>query len=123
MVITVKPKAAKAAPIVREGTYDAELTGVSQFSNAYGPRIGFEFTIQGGDYNGVQLLRSTAPQLSAKSRLADVLSGLLGRELTESELMGGMDVEALIGTRCRVLVLTGRNRSGGVFSNIERIFK
>lgn len=121
MVMLLKPKSA-AAVVVPDGTYKATLSKVTQFDNAYGRRIGFEFTLQGKGVDGQKVMRSTAPNLSATSKLADVLRGLLGRELTAAELEAGVDVEKLIGTACSVMVLQARSKSGAVYSNVERIF-
>lgn len=121
MVMLLKPKSA-AAVVVPDGTYKATLSKVTQFDNAYGRRIGFEFTLQDKGVDGQKVMRSTAPNLSATSKLADVLRGLLGRELTATELANGVDVEKLIGTACSVMVLQARSKSGAVYSNVERIF-
>jgi len=67
-------------------------------------------------------MRSTSPNLSPSGKLADLLRGLLGRDLKPSETDSGVDVEKLIGTECSVLVLTGRGKNGHAYSNVERIF-
>jgi len=121
MVMLLKPKSAVIAA-VPDGTYKAMLSKVTQFDNAYGQRIGFEFTLAGKGVDGEKVMRSTAPNLSASSKLADVLRGLLGRELTADELAKGIDVEALVGSECSVLVLQAKGKSGAVYSNVERIF-
>ena len=122
MVMMLKAKSAKAVA-VPDGTYKAKLSKVTQFSNAYGQRIGFEFTLAGNGVDGEKVMRSTAPNLSASSKLADVLRGLLGRDLTEAELAAGIDVEKLVGVECSVLVLQAKSKSGAVYSNVERIFQ
>jgi hypothetical protein len=122
MALILKPKPTSTAAVVKDGTYQAELTGIRQFTNSYGPRLGFDFTIRGGPADGTAVLKSTAPLLTPQSKLAEVLTGLLGRELTQDELTGGIDIEGLAGTRCQVLVLQGRSKSGAVFSNVERVF-
>jgi hypothetical protein len=48
MAFVVKPKAATPAASVKDGTYPAAVTGIKQFVNTYGERIGFEFTILSG---------------------------------------------------------------------------
>lgn len=121
MVMLLKPKSTAAA-VVPDGTYKAQLTKVTQFDNAYGQRIGFEFTLQAHGVEGQRVMRSTAPNLSPSSKLADVLRGILGRELTTDELVKGMDVEALVGRECSVLVLSARGKNGNTYSNVERIF-
>lgn len=122
MAVVVKPKAPTASAAVKDGTYLADLSGIRQFANAYGNRIGFEFTIRGGPFDGMAVMRSTAPQLSRQSKLAEVLVGLLGRDLTQAELMGGIDLEELIGSQCQILVLQSKSKTGAVYSNVERVF-
>jgi len=119
----LKPKPTRAATVVPNGTYPASLTAVRQFENAYGDRVGFEFTLQGGEVDGLTVMRSTSPNLSTKSKLADLLRGLLDRDLTEQELTDGLDVEGLVGIECKVLVLQSRGKQGQVYSNVEQVFR
>lgn len=122
-MVVVKPKPPAAADIIRDGSYRARLTGLKEFSNNYGPRIGFEFTIQGGQFDGAKVMRSTAPQLSRQSKLAEVIEGITGRSLTERELAQGFDLEQLLGVECSILVLQSRSRTGAIYSNVERVFQ
>ncbi len=122
MVFKVKPKAATPAASIKDGTYRATVSNLKQFANTYGERIGFEFTIQGGQFDGERVMRSTAPQLSKQSKLAEVIEGILGRELTDKELQGGFDLEDLIDKECSILVLQSRSKTGAVYSTVERVF-
>jgi hypothetical protein len=122
MVFKVKPKAATPAASVKDGTYRATVSNLKQFVNTYGERIGFEFTISGGQFDGEKVMRSTAPQLSKQSKLAEVIEGILGRDLTDSELQGGFDLENLIDKECSILVLQSKSKTGAVYSNVERVF-
>lgn len=122
MVFKVKPKAPAPAALIKDGTYRATVSNLKQFANTYGERIGFEFTIKGGQFDGERVMRSTAPQLSKQSKLAEVIEGILGRELTDKELQGGFDLEELIGKECNILVLQSKSRAGAVYSNVERVF-
>jgi hypothetical protein len=122
MVFKVKPKAAPAAALIKDGTYRATVSNLKQFANTYGERIGFEFTIQGGQFDGKRVMRSTAPQLSKQSKLAEVIEGILGRELTDKELQGGFDLDELIDKECSILVLQSKSKTGAVYSNVERVF-
>ena len=122
MVFKVKPKAATPAALIKDGTYRATVSNLKQFANTYGERIGFEFTIQGGQFDGERVMRSTAPQLSKQSKLAEVIEGILGRELTDKELQGGFDLDELIDKECNILVLQSKSKTGAVYSNVERVF-
>jgi len=119
--MVLKPKN-KEVELVPNGNYMAELTKVSQFTNIYGQRIGFEFTLKDKGAEGCKVLRSTSTQLSASGKLADALRGILGRELTAEELSKGIDVDALVGMKCGVMVLQSKNKAGTTFSNVEKIF-
>ena len=122
MVFKVKPKAATPAALIKDGTYRATVSNLKQFANTYGERIGFEFTIQGGQFDGERVMRSTASQLSKQSKLAEVIEGILGRELTDKELQGGFDLDELIDKECNILVLQSKSKAGVTYSNVERVF-
>ena len=122
MVFKVKPKAATPAASIKDGTYRATVSNLKQFANTYGERIGFEFTIQGGQFAGEKVMRSTAPQLTKQSKLAEVIEGIMGRELNAKELQGGFDLEDLIDKECSILVLQSKSKTGVVYSNVDRVF-
>ncbi len=105
--------------LVADGVYKARLTGIWEFQNTHGDRLGFEFTLEGGE----TVMQSTAPKLTLKSKLAELLRGLMGRELEPGELSGGFDLENLVGTDCQVLVQQGRGKGGNVYSNVEQVFR
>ena len=121
-MLVVKPKAVTPAVSVKDGTYRATLSNIKQFVNTYGERIGFEFTITSGPYEGQKVVRSTAPQLTRQSKLAEVIEGMTGRELTDKELQGGFDLEQLVDVTCNILVLQSKSKTGAVYSNVERVF-
>ena len=110
-------------PILPEGIYSATLTGVNQFQNSYGSRLGFEFTLSGGAVDNILLMKTSKPTLSENSKLANILQGLMGRGLEDQELIQGVNYDDLIGTECRVLVAQSKTKSGRAFSNIEQIFR
>ena len=123
MVFKVTPKAATPAASIKDGTYRATVSNLKQFANTYGERIGFEFTILSGPFKGEKVLRSTAPQLTRQSKLAEVIEGITGRELTDKELQGGFDLDELLDAACNILVLQSRSKTGAVYSNVERVFQ
>lgn len=103
--------------LVAEGLHAARLVSVRRFGNAYGPRIGFEFALESGEL----LLASAAPSSNLRSRLSELLRGLLGRDPTEAELGG--DYTRLQGMGCKVLTRTDTNRSGKAYSNVAAVFR
>lgn len=123
MAILLKPKTNSTATIVPDGIYKATLSKVAQFNNTYGLRVGFEFTLHGGDVEGKIIMRSTNSVLTVKSKLAEVLHGLLGRELTSDEINSSYDVDKLIGKDCNLLVLNSKSKNGSMYSNVEKIFQ
>ena len=122
MAVVIKPKADREPELVASGVYQAELSEVKVFTNSFGERIGFVFTLKGGDTEGKSLMRSCSPQLTRQSKLAEMLRGLLKRELTEAEMKKGIDLETLIGTPCQVLVVNEQGKTGHSYSNIGQVF-
>lgn len=122
MTFMVKNQQARPVATVKDGTYKATVSAIRQFSNTYGLRIGFEFTVQGSQFDGTTVMRSTAPQLTKQSKLAQVIEGVLGRELSTKEISDGFDIEGLLGKECNILVLQSKSKSGSVYSNVERVF-
>ena len=68
------------------------------------------------------VMRSTAPQLTKQSKLAQVIEGVLGRELDAKEIGAGFDLEQLIDRECNILVLQSKSKTGAIYSNVERVF-
>lgn len=122
MVMVVKHNKAAPAPTLRNGTYKAVLSGVKQFANTYGPRVGFEFTVTSGDFEGEKVMRSTAPQLTKQSKLAEVIEGMLGRDLTSKEIAEGFDLEELVNKECNILVIQSKSKTGALYANVEQVF-
>lgn len=124
MAIVVKSKdAGKPSDLLKDGTYKAVLTGIRQFSNTYGERIGFEFTVTSGQGAGAKVMRSTAPQLTKQSKLAQVIEGITGKPLTDKEFAKGFDLEKLLDKECSIFVLQSKSKAGAVYSNVERVFQ
>ena len=59
MAMVLKAKGETAAPVVPDGVHQAVLSKVTSFDNAYGQRVGFEFTLVGGSADGSKVMRST----------------------------------------------------------------
>lgn len=116
MAVILKPKEQEVLRL-DDGVYDAELMSVTKFENSFGPRIGFEFELSSGE----RIMKSTAPTLSPKSQLLQVVQALMGRSLMESEIAQGVDGESLVGTRCRLLIAKAQSRAGVWFPAVEKI--
>jgi len=121
-MLLVKPKQSEPVAAIKDGTYRAKVSNIKAFTNNYGQRIGFEFTVMGGEHDGHKVLRSTAPQLTRQSKLAEVIEGITGRSLDTKELTEGFDLSSLLGQECNILVLQQRSRTGAVYSNVEKVF-
>lgn len=121
MAVVLRPKKQTPTIIVPDGTYKATLSKVTQFENAFGERVGFEFTLHGEGVNGIKIQRTTNSILTPKSKLHEIVTGLLGRDLTQQEKDQGINAEALVGTACRVFVVKAKSKSGEYYSNIERV--
>jgi len=121
VIVKAQAKEPPSSSVVVNGTYPAILSNIKTFQNAYGERIGFEFTLQGGDVDGKKVMRSTSPNLTPKSKLAEVLRGLM--DMKDLEMTEGVDTDELIGTECNVLVIQSRGKNGHTYSNVEQVFR
>lgn len=101
---------------VPEGAYQAHLVAVRKFGNAYGPRLGLDFKLS----DGAVVTTSCSPSASTKSKLAELLRGLLGRDPHADELA---NPSRLTGAACKVLVRTEATRSGKAYSNVATVFR
>lgn len=119
MVTVVKPKSKANTEVIADGSYPAQLSKVTQFNNAYGQRIGFEFTLN----DGRKVMRSTNTVLSERSKLAEVITGLTGQPLTNKDIEAGIDLDSFVGADCMVLVVNSMSKSGATYSNVDRIFQ
>ncbi len=121
--VMAKPRANKPAKLIPDGTYKAHLVEVKEFTNTFGERLGFVFEIIEGPHQGTQLMRSTANVIAPKGQLTQMITGLLGREITEDEAAEGFNLQRLVGTDATILVIQSKGKGGMVYSNIERVFK
>lgn len=122
MSVIVKTQSSQPSAAIPDGIYEAKLTDVRAFENAFGERIGFEFTIQGGEHDGATVMRSTGTNFTPKSKLAEMVRSLMGSE-AESEAQAGLDLEQMKGQQCRVLIAQGQSKSGQVYSNVEKVIR
>ena len=115
-------KRSDAPSLIRNGTYRAIVSNIKTFANNYAERIRFDFTIELPTTDGEKIIRSTASQINKQFKLMKVIQGILGRELTDKELLDGFDLKDLINKECNILVLQSKGKTGVVYPNVERIF-
>lgn len=113
--MTIQPEQNES--LIENGTYQATLTDVFRFTNSFGQRIGFEFTLHGRNIEGRTITRTTTTKLADKSKLGETVKALARRN--EPTLQS---LESLIGTRCILLIVQQRNRQGKSFNSVDRIF-
>jgi hypothetical protein len=123
LAVMVKPRADKPAKLIPDGTYKAHLVEVKEFTNAFGDRLGFVFEIDEGEQKGTVLMKSTANVLAPKGQLLQVVTGLLGREVTDDEVREGFNLHRLAGTNATILAIQSKGKGGITYSNIERVFR
>ena len=103
--------------LIENGTYQATLSNVFRFSNSFGQRIGFEFTLHGRNVEGRTVIRSTTTKLATKTKLGETVKALTRKN--EPVLQS---LESLIGTRCIVLIVQQRTQQGKLFNSVDRTF-
>lgn len=102
--------------LVADGLHRANLVAVQRFSNAHGPRIAFVFELA----DGKRLMASAAPSTNPRSKVAELLRGLLGRDPSNAELGDPTRLERV---RCQILVRTEANKSSRSYSNVVTVFR
>jgi hypothetical protein len=122
-VVMAKPRTDKPAKLIPDGTYRAHLAEIKEFANAFGERLGFVFEIDEGEQKGTLLMKSTTNVLAPKGQLTQVVTGLLGREVTDKEAREGLNLRGLIGTNATILAIQSKGKGGLAYSNIERVLK
>ena len=91
------------------GNYTGTFAGVeptpANAEKGYGPGVRFKFTIDSGAQAGQVASRVTGPVPSPKNGCGKMLSGLLGRAITEGERI---DPSAFVGWRYMIVVAPGQ---------------
>ena len=102
--------------LIPEGLYEAALVDVRPFNNPHGQRIGLVFEITAGLYRSIELMESAALTGSPRGKLAELIRGLGGADVS-------MDAARdLIGRRCRIAVRHESNRAGKTYAAIAQTF-
>ena len=107
--------------LVPESDYQATLSTIKPFSNAYEDRLAFAFTITDGPYTGAIIEQATASKFTPSSKLANLVGKLLGRRLTVQDFSEGVDLDCLIGTVCRVTIVHRTDRAGTPYAEVAGV--
>lgn len=101
------------AEVVAPGGYDASLIGIEDGVGQYGPFYDWSFLVAGPD-GAVEVSRRTSAKFGPSTIARSFVEALLGRKIAKGEQV---DLDSLIGNRCRVKVNTNDNG----YSTIEDI--
>jgi len=110
-----------ATDVVPRGIYAAQLAEVHQFTNAWGERWAFVFRITDEAHQGEQVMLSTATRLTRQSRLGQTIEALLGRELTDAELLYQYQPKQLKGKPCQIVLGQAATKAGKTYTTVEHI--
>lgn len=99
--------------LVPEGVYDARLVETRAFTNTFGARLGLVFILEGGEFDGVELMESAAAKTSPRGKLAELLRGM-GSPTTDSV--------NLVGQRCQIAVKHEISKTGKRYAAITGTF-
>jgi hypothetical protein len=91
------------------GNYTGTFAGVEMTpadpAKGYGPGIRFKFTVDAGPLSGQSTSRVTGTTPSPKNACGKMLTGLIGRALTEGEQV---DPDQFVGKRYMIVVAAGQ---------------
>jgi hypothetical protein len=103
--------------IVPKGVYTAKVTKIEpELHEQYGERVQIHFELNEKKYldgRPMTIFRSVNWKFGQKSHLRAVVSGILGRELTQKEASDGFDLEQLIGMESTISVVHKKNQQNG----------
>lgn len=105
--------AVAAINLVPEGVYDARLVETRAFTNTFGARLGLVFNLEGGKFDGVELMESASAKSSPRGKLAELLRGM-GSQTTDSA--------NLVGQRCQIAVKHEISKTGKRYAAITGTF-
>lgn len=105
---------------VEAGDYAATVSNVKRFAPR-STRVGIEFTIRGGKFDGEKVTLLTKEKRTKSSDIPGVnddsvesqVTAILGRKLDQWEREGDFDLEDLIGEECYVGVMSIHSRKDG----------
>ena len=80
------------------------------------------FTLPVHQFNADGASSKLQSLFTKQSKVAEVIKGILGRELTGKELRGTFALEDLIDKECSMLVLQSKSKTGAVYGNVEQVF-
>ena len=106
----------RVTELVAEGFYEAELIDVLPFANTFGERIGLVFEITAGRYQGSELMESAAVTGSSRGKLAELIRGIGGADVSP------LSARELIGRHCFIGVRHESNKAGKTFAAITHTF-
>ena len=106
---------------VKAGIYKAELIHVGSHHNGIEERINFQFSIDGGDYEGAIISRATKQQWTPGSKLAQTVSGVLGRSIKSEEFKREFDLDGIVGRKCYLWVTEETDRHGTPYPSINQV--
>lgn len=106
----------RVTELVTAGIYEAELIDVVPFANTFGERIGLVFEITAGRYQGSEIMESAAATGSSRGKLAELVRGIGGAEVSP------LSARELIGRHCFIGVKHEKNKAGKTFAAITQTF-
>ena len=99
--------------LVPEGVYPARLVETRAFTNTFGERLGLVFILEGGEFDGVELMESASAKASPRGKLSELLRGM-GSYSTATENQ--------IGQRCQIAVKHETSKTGKRYAAITGTF-
>jgi len=117
----VQPRTNEQSINVPEGIHQARLIGVGSKHNGIEERIEFRFSLLKEPVAELIISMTAKDNWSYKSRLAETVSSLLGRQLDFEEYRRPYDLDSLVGSDCVLWVVDETDRQGNSYSAIKQV--
>ncbi len=123
MPINITVKETEVPEPVKEGLYDATVKQIDEGTGTFGDYLKISFEIVGGEFKGVAKSAVASKKLSKsksgkKSKLFEFVTAITG---VEPEAEENLDIEKLIGNKCKILVKNGQEKDGITYQNVTEV--
>lgn len=122
MSIKITVKEAEVQDPIPEGLYEAEVEKIEEDSGEYGDFVRVTFKITSEDYKDTLRNIIASKNLSFGGGKNSKLYGIV-KALTKEDPKPGTDIEMekLVGSKCRILVKNGKEQDGIVYQNVTEV--
>lgn len=123
MSINLKVKEAEVPEPIPEGLYEAEIQEIEEDSGNFGDFVRIVFIIISGEHKGTlrNLIASKKLTRSSSGKNSKLFTVVKAITKEEPKPETDIDLEKLVGSKCRIFVKNGKEKDGIVYQNVTEV--